>query len=278
MKIQWFPGHMTKALRMMEEEIKVVDIILYVLDSRAPKSCENPKFVEVAGNRPIIYVLNKADLVEREELKKWIKYYSRENSAVITLNSTNSGSGNELISIIKKLLKDKLLRYKDKNVNMTVRGMVIGVPNTGKSTLINNLSRKAKTVTGNKPGVTRGKQWVTIDNGIELLDTPGTLWPSFEDEDVAFNLAFIGSIKDDVLDLENLAFEFIKKMCIKNKTVLENRYQIKIEETDEPIDIFDKICIFRNALLKGGELDYEKCSKLILDDFRKGRMGKIILD
>ncbi len=277
MTIQWFPGHMTKTFRLIEQDIKVVDVIIYVLDSRAPYSTVNPKLSSMSQNKPIIYVLNKADLVDEQQLNKWIAHFTTENSTAIALDSTASNSTRVLVPIIRKLLEEKIEKAKAKNINKIIRTMVVGVPNTGKSTLVNNLCGKARTKTGNKPGVTRGKQWVTIDNGIEVLDMPGTLWPSFDDKTVAQHLAYLGSIKDDVLDIENLAFDFINEFKGGKNDIFEQRYSVQTEDK-ETIEIFDEICLAKKCVLKGNEPDYERCARMIIDDFRKGRFGKIILD
>jgi len=277
MTIQWFPGHMTKTFRLIEQDIKVVDVIIYVLDSRAPYSTVNPKLSSMSQNKPIIYVLNKADLVEEQELNKWISHFTTDNTTAIALDSTTSNSTRVLVPIIRKLLEEKIEKAKAKNINKIIRTMVVGVPNTGKSTLVNNLCGKARTKTGNKPGVTRGKQWVTIDNGIEVLDMPGTLWPSFDDKTVAQHLAYLGSIKDDVLDIENLAFDFINEFKGGKNDIFEQRYGV-VTEDKETIEIFDEICLVKKCVLKGNEPDYERCARMIIDDFRKGRFGKIILD
>lgn len=275
--IQWFPGHMTKALRMMEEEIAVIDIVIYVLDSRAPFSCVNPSFTEIIGAKPIIYVLNKADLGNEALVKGWANYFNKTNSKSIMLDSTLSGSGKKVVETIKELLADKIERNRKKGIVMPLRAMVIGVPNSGKSTLINNLCGKGKTVTGNRPGVTRGKQWVKIADNIELLDTPGTLWPSFEDESVAKHLAYIGSIKDQVLDIEELALELIKDILKIDYTLIENRYNFKVNKLTA-LEIYENICKVRGLLIKGGEYDYSRGAIVILDDFRKGKFGRITLD
>ena len=277
MTIQWFPGHMTKTFRLIEQDIKVVDVIIYVLDSRAPYSTVNPKLSSMSQNKPIIYVLNKADLVDEQQLNKWISHFTTNNSTAIALDSTTSNSTRVLVPIIRKLLEEKIEKAKAKNINKIIRTMVVGVPNTGKSTLVNNLCGKARTKTGNKPGVTRGKQWVTIDNGIEVLDMPGTLWPSFDDKTVAQHLAYLGSIKDDVLDIENLAFDFINEFKGGKNDIFEQRYGVETEGK-ETIEIFDEICLAKKCVLKGNEPDYERCARMIIDDFRKGRFGKIILD
>ena len=276
--INWFPGHMTKALREMEKEIKNVDLIFYCLDARAPMSCLNPKLTELAKNKKIIYVLTKADMVNEQALQKFKNKLTTANSIAVNINSTQSNATKILYDKAKALLLDKFEQNKNKGLNYVIKAMVVGVPNVGKSTLINNFCKKAKTITGNKPGVTKGKQWVTVDDSLVLLDTPGTLWPSFANEKTARNLAYIVSIKDNVLDITDLAFCFIKDIISVNKTLLENRYDIKINANSETLEVFDNICKARKCLLKQNELDYDRCAILIIDDFRKGRLGKIILD
>lgn len=277
MTIQWYPGHMTKTFREMEQDLRIVDIVIYVLDSRAPYSTVNPKLSKMTQNKPIIYVLNKADLVDEMELKKWVKHFTTDTSLAVALNSTSSTSSRVLLPMIKKLLEDKIAKAKEKNINKIIRTMVVGVPNTGKSTLVNNLCGQARAKTGNKPGVTRGKQWIAIDNDIELLDMPGTLWPSFEDKKVAQHLAYLGSIKDDVLDIEELAFDFINEFKGLKNDIFAKRYGVACD-SKESIEIFDEICLAKKCVLKGNEPDYERCAKMIIDDFRKGKFGKIILD
>ena len=278
MPIQWFPGHMTKALREMEKEIKNVDLIFYCLDARAPISCLNPKLSKLAFNKKIIYVLTKADMVQEQVLEKFKSKLNSSNSIAVSINSTQTNSSKILYNKARTLLKDKKEQLESKGLNYSIKAMVVGVPNVGKSTLINNFCKKAKTITGNKPGVTKGKQWVTVDEGLILLDTPGTLWPSFDDDKLARNLAYIGSIKDDVLDITDLAFCFIKDIVSLDKSILEKRYDIKIEEDEETLQIFDEICISKKCLLKQGELDYDRCARMIIDEFRKGKLGKIVLD
>ena len=278
MQIQWFPGHMTKALRVIEKELKIVDVVIYVLDSRAPYSCVNPKLNSLIGEKKIIYVLNKCDLVNIKDLDVWVKYFTTPNSLAVILNATSSNSTKVITSMIKKLMQTKIQAYRQKGINKVTRAMVVGVPNSGKSTLVNNLCGVARAITGNRPGVTKGKQWVTIDNGIEILDMPGTLWPSFEDKIVAKNLAYIGSIKDEVLDINDLAYNLIQDYRQEKSKILCDRYNIKIDDSQETIEIFDNICLARKCVLKGNEPDYDRCARMIIDDFRKGKLGKIILD
>ena len=277
MVIQWYPGHMTKALRMMEKEINIVDAVIYVLDSRAPFSCVNPKFGELIGNKPIIYVLNKSDMANDTDTLEWYKYFNK-NSICVMLNSVASGSSNKLLTAINQVQIKHSEKYTKKNIKLIFRVMVLGVPNSGKSTLINNLCGKAKTVTGNIAGLTKGKQWINIGGGIEVLDTPGTLWPYFDNDFVAHHLAYIGSIKDNVLDIAELSLDFIQDILKIDKKLLENRYNILIKSEDKPIEVLEKICEARKFLLKGNEIDYDRGAFVLLNDFKQNKLGKITLE
>ena len=278
MIIQWYPGHMTKAFRLMEKEIKIVDVILYVLDSRAPFSCVNPKFETLIGDKPIIYVFNKCDMADMTRVEEWTKFFGKDKNKCIKLDSTASGSGKKVENAIREVLKSKIEKMKAKNINATLRAMVIGVPNCGKSTLINNLCGKAKTVTGNKPGVTKGKQWVKIASGIELLDMPGTLWPAFDNIRVAKHLAYIGSIREEVLDIPELAIEFIKDIRVLDKAILEKRYSIEIFDDMTDLEVLEEVCNSRKFLVKGGDFDYDRGCASIISDFKTGKMGAITLE
>lgn len=278
MIIQWFPGHMNKALKMMQEEVKKVDAIIYVLDARAPFSCVNPKFTTIIGEKPIIYVFNKCDIADMNKVKSWVEYFSKENTQCVCVNSTASGSASKIIDSLKKLLKDRIEKYAKKDVKMILRAMIVGVPNSGKSTLANNLCGKAKAKAENKAGVTRSKQWVRVDSDVEVLDTPGTLWPAFNNNQVAHHLAYIGSIKEDVLDIPELSLDFISDIVRLDKSILETRYNISIELEDAPLDILDKICISRKYVMRGGDIDYDRGSFALISDFKQGRLGKITLE
>lgn len=278
MIIQWFPGHMNKALKMMQEEVKKVDAIIYVLDSRAPFSCVNPKFTNIIKEKPIVYVFNKSDMADMDKVKAWASYFSKENTRCVILNSTASGSSNKIVTAMKELLHDKIEKYAKKNVALILRAMIVGVPNSGKSTLANNLCGKTKAKAENRAGVTRSKQWVRIANDVEVLDTPGTLWPAFNNNQVAHHLAYIGSIKEDVLDIPELSLDFIVDMIKIDKTILENRYGIQITETDTPLEVLDKICVARKFVMRGGDIDYDRGSMALLSDFKQGRLGGITLE
>lgn len=275
-KINWFPGHMQKALRMMESEAKNVDALIYVLDSRAPFACLNPEFVRIIGNKPILYVLNKIDLADEKKIKEIKTKLPGENKLVIELNSTASGAIGLVTSSLNALCKATIEKYKNKGVNYFVRAMVLGVPNCGKSTLVNNLCGSKKAITGNKPGVTKGKQWVKLSNNIEILDTPGTLWPNLIDEGEAKKLAFIGSIKDDVVEIEQLSLFLLEALLKTYPKELEERFSVQVENKT-PLEIMEEIAERRKYVVRGGEIDYERTAKAILDDFRKGRIGKITL-
>lgn len=276
MHIQWFPGHMTKALRMMEENVKLVDCLIYVLDSRCIEASFNPKLNELAAGKPILYVLNKADLVSKEDLNDWLKYFKTKNMQVVICNSAN-GNTSKVIDGLKILNKNLIEKYQNKGVNRSIRAMVVGIPNSGKSTLINSLCGSKRTITGDRPGVTRGKQWVILTKGVELLDTPGTLWPSFENQEHAMHLAFVGSINEDILDLTELAREMISFNRVHNLQNFMQRYKLTElpEENDTALEFIAKK---RGFLLKGGVLDTERLAKTIIDDFRKGKMGLIMLE
>lgn len=276
-KIHWFPGHMAKALRDMAEEVKKVDMVIYVLDSRAPKSSVNPEFIAIIGDKPILYVLNKSDMVDANDLAKFKKEFKTENTEVIELNSTLSGAIKKIEPIMTKLCSSKIEKYKAKGFKTNLRAMVLGIPNSGKSTLINNLCGVKKSITGDKAGVTRGKQWLSLKNGFEVLDTPGTLWPNITNQQHAQNLAFIGSIRNEVVDMGELAVDmlnYLKKYHFKS---LEQKYNIT-DETLTAIEMLDHIASEKHYLLKGAEPDYDRTCFAIIDDFRKGKLGKICLD
>ncbi len=277
MNIQWFPGHMTKALRMMEENVKIVDAVGYVLDARAPLSCFNPSFQSLIGNKPCVFILNKCDLADDGKIAIWRNYFRAQNQPFASVTATMSAEAGKIASLFEQAtqnLKDKL---RSKGVFKPIRFMIIGVPNCGKSTLINCLSGKKALITGDKPGVTKGKQWVRLSSGLELLDTPGTLWPKFDNETVASRLCFIGSVKDDVVDVCEVANSLLEQLCQLYPELLERRY--KTQCRDKKVnELFDEIAVRRGFLLKGGEIDRERCAKAILDDFRKGKIGKITFD
>ena len=266
---------MTKSLREIDESIKLVDAIVYVLDSRAPFSCINPSLNKVIGDKPIVYALNKADLVPENELPSRIEKLSGKGRIAVKLNSTATNAAKIIAEKLRTLCAERIERKKARGINAVIRAMVIGVPNSGKSTLINNLCGKAKTITGNKAGVTRGQQWVRINQYLEVLDTPGTLYPKLDNYEIALNLAFIGSVRDEVVDTYELSLELIKKLTSLGKGI-ESRYGFT--PSGDALQDLDTIAKKRGFILKGGVADYDRASSAVLDDFRKGRMGKIILE
>ena len=275
MNIQWFPGHMTKAIRMMEENLRLVDALIYVIDSRAVYSCNNPLFDRLIAGKKVLYVFNKCDLVEKSDLDRWCEEFKRDGKPFVKAVGT-SGDCADIVAGLKKVTADKLEHYAQKGARVSVRAMVVGVPNSGKSTIINAMCKKAKAVTGDRPGVTKGKQWLSID-GVDFLDTPGTLWGKFDNEKVALHLAYIGSIRDEVLDISELVFELLKELKTEHADELAKRYNLG-DVPDDALTLFDKIAVSRGFKLKGGDVDYERTAKTVIDDFRKGRLGKIMLE
>lgn len=277
MKINWFPGHMKKNLDTMKENIKKIDVVLYMLDARAPFSCLNPKIDEIVEHRTILYVINKIDLIEKSDADKIVSCFKKQNKNVIALQATASSNRNILLSKLKELVSEKYENRKSKGIEPVFKVMVIGTPNTGKSTIINTLYGQKKAITGDRAGVTKANQWVKISDNFVLLDTPGTLWPKLENEKIATNLAFIGSIKTEVIDQEELGYELAKYLIDNHKNKLSARYGISNFE-QEYIVIYDEILKKMGCLIRGGEVDYNRGATKILDDFRSGRIGKICLD
>ncbi len=277
MSIQWFPGHMTKALRMMQDNVKIVDAIGYVLDARAPAACFNPSFEKIVGNKPCVFILNKCDLADNAKVDKWCAYLKQRGNKVVKVTATASAEAGKITSAFEEITLPLREKQRQKGVFKPVRCLILGVPNCGKSTIINCLSGRKTVITGDKPGVTKGKQWVRLKTGLELLDTPGTLWPKFDEEKLAYELCFVGSIKDDVVDLTDVALHLIGQLAQLYPQNLSERYKIETQGKTSQ-EIFDVIAQKRGFLLRGGEIDVERCSKAVLDDFRKGKMGKITLD
>ncbi len=274
--LQWFPGHMTAAMRMMEENLKAVDGVMIVLDARAPRASLNSKLDKLFLNKKVLYVLNKTDLVENSDVLRTVSEFKKEGKETVSISAMDKRAVDLLYSKLFSLLKEKLERNKEKGVFKPIRFMVAGIPNTGKSTIINALCGGKKAITGDKAGVTKGKQWVRLRE-LELLDTPGTMPPAFENQTLAKHLAYIGSMNDANIDFNDLAFELLRELQVKYPNLLKSKYGI--ENTDvETLELFDNICIRRGFLRRGGEFDYDRCAVAIIDDFRKGRIGKIILD
>lgn len=271
MHINWYPGHMTAAKRMMEENLKLIDIIIEIRDARIPFSSANPDIEKF--NKPRLVLLNKADLADSEKTKLWIKWFQEQNIPVLAV-CAKSKQG-EVVSFVNKICKEKAEYFKQKGVVRNMRALVAGIPNVGKSTLINSLTGAQKAKTGDKPGVTRGKQWVKT-GAVDLLDTPGLLWPKFDDQQSAKYLAFLGSINDEILDREELALELIKTLRALYPENLKERYKIELGE--EAIEDYEAICQKRGFLMKNREYDYDRCARVLIDEFRAGTVGKMTLE
>jgi len=277
MHFQWYPGHMTKAKRMMQENIKLIDLIIELVDSRAPISSRNPDIDELGKQKARIILLNKYDLADEKRNQEWMEYFKKKGFFVVKVNSKSGAGVKSVQGVIQEACKEKIERDRKRGIlNRPVRAMVVGIPNVGKSTFINALAGKACTKTGNKPGVTKGKQWIRLNKGVELLDTPGILWPKFEDQSVGLKLAWIGSIKDELLNTEGLAIELITFINHHYEGVLSKKYNI--ESSDDPHISLSRIAESRHCLLKGNELDIAKAASLFVDDFRNGRIGRITLE
>lgn len=277
MNFQWYPGHMTKAKRQMQEDIKLIDLVVEIVDARIPFSSRNPDIDELGKNKYRLILMNKADLADKKATEKWTAYFKGKGYFVVSLDARSKNGMKTITDIIMEACKEKIERDLKRGIkNRPVRAMVVGIPNVGKSTFINSYAGKACAKTGNKPGVTKGKQWIRLNKNVELLDTPGILWPKFEDQMVGLRLALIGSIKDEILNTDELAVELIKFLSKEYPGVLAERYSI--EEVENPIDILMKIAESRNCLSKGNELDYSKAAILLIDDFRSGKLGKLTLE
>lgn len=277
MNYQWYPGHMTKARRMMEDNIKLIDLVIEVVDSRIPLSSRNPDIDNLAKNKSRIILLNKSDLSDESVNRQWIEYFTGKGFYVLKINAKNGMGIKQMDATVLKACKEKIERDKRKGImNRPVRAMVVGIPNVGKSTFINAYAGKACTKTGNKPGVTKGKQWIRLNKQVELLDTPGILWPKFEDQTVGLHLAMIGSMNDEVLNIEELSFDTVKFIKDTYPGSLKDRYNI--DEDREVLEIMNDIAGRRGCLKKGAEVDYEKLAGIIMDDFRSGRLGRISLE
>lgn len=271
--IQWFPGHMTKAMRMMEEHLSLVDGIVFVLDARCPAASFNARLKTMARQKPVLYVLNKGDLAD-ERADVLLKIIRDAGAKAVKINAVNSGSKRDITGAIENLVAEKREKAFEKGYNRIFRFMVAGVPNTGKSTLINLLAGNKRAETGDKAGVTRGKQWIRCD-GFELLDTPGTMPPAFENQYLATHLAYVGSVNDDILDMDDIALALLAELAGKYPQRLLERYGV---EGGTPLDMLEAVCVRRGFLLRGGEYDYERAERAVIDDFRKGRLGRITLD
>ena len=277
MQYQWYPGHMTKAKRQMQEDIKLADLVIELVDARIPVSSHNPDIDEMGKNKSRLVLLNKADLADEAANRAWCQYYKDQGMFAVKLDARNRSGIKEVQGVIQEACKDKIERNRRRGIlNRPVRAMVAGIPNVGKSTFINSFAGKACTKTGNKPGVTKGKQWIRLNKNAELLDTPGILWPKFEDEITGLHLALIGSMKDENLNMDEMAMELIGVITEKYQGLLAERYQL--DESLERSVVLEQLAQNRNCLKKGGGLDYTKAASLLIDDFRSGKIGRITIE
>ena len=285
LNINWFPGHMAKTRRQIEDDLKIIDVVIELLDARIPLASRNPDIQRLTKNKKRIILLNKCDLANETVNSKWVSYLSKEAPTILT--DSNSGKGIDKVSkAIEKIMAEEIAKQAARGrVNKTIRVMILGIPNVGKSSFINRIAKKNSTEVGNRPGVTKSKQWIRIGKNQELLDTPGVLWPKFESDEIALNLAFTGTIKDDILERTEIAYELLNVLYAKYKTNLQERYKISDEEFAEienkmnPVyELMMLIARKRGAIVSGGNIDDEKVARIILDDFRNCKIGKISLE
>lgn len=276
--INWFPGHMAKAKRELKENLNLVDVIIEIVDARIPRSSRNPDFDEIVGDKMRVIVLNKSDLADEKTNSRWINYFKSQGIECVLLNSLKGDGINTLLKTVNRIMEDKLKQSAEKGrIGRSIRAAVIGIPNSGKSSFINKLAGKNIAVVGNKPGVTRAKQWIKTKYNVELMDTPGILWPKLEQEEVALHLAYTGAIKYEVLDTSDLLLKFIEEIVEKYPQSLEQRYKIEIADKT-PLEVYEEIARKRGFIVSRGEIDYERTANVVFDEFRKGLLGKISLE
>jgi ribosome biogenesis GTPase A len=279
MQFQWYPGHMTKAKRQMQEDIKLVDLVIELVDARIPMSSRNPDIDELGKNKARLILLNKADLADERQNAAWSAYFEQKGYFVVRMDARSKADIKPVNAAILDACKEKIERDRRRGIkNRPVRAMVVGIPNVGKSTFINSFAGRACAKTGNKPGVTKGKQWIRLNKSVELLDTPGILWPKFEDQSVGLKLALIGSIKDEILNIDEMSLELIRLLekDADYMVALKNRYEL--DDESDPVRLLEQVAKNRSCIKKGGELDYSKAAALVLDEFRSGTIGRMTLE
>ena len=277
MNLQWYPGHMTKAKRQMQEDLKLIDLIIELVDARIPLSSRNPDIDELGKNKARLILLNKSDLADERYNEQWSAYFQKKGFYVVKVNAKSGAGLKSIQGVIQEACKAKIERDRRRGIkNRPIRAMVVGIPNVGKSTFINSYAGKACAKTGNKPGVTKGKQWIRLNKTLELLDTPGILWPKFEDQEVGKRLAFIGSIKDEILNLEELSLELLDYIRTNYPGLLNARYCI--EEEGTPVSLLEAVADKRKCLIRGQEIDYAKAAGIVMEEFRNGKIGRITLE
>ena len=277
MLIQWYPGHMAKARRQLVENLKLIDVVVEIVDARAPRATRNPDFDDLFKEKKRVVLLNKSDLASPVETKKWINAYGAQDISAIEFVATNSAKKKAALDLIQKAAEDKIQRSLEKGIKKTVRVMVVGIPNVGKSTFINRIAGMNRAIVGDKPGVTKGQQWVKITPYLELMDTPGLLWPKLEDPQLARHVAYIGSIKDDIMDTEELAALLLADLMKICPEELTTRYK-KLERDMTPEELLEGVCRSRGFMLGGGNFDTERAARIVLDEFRGGKIARVTLD
>ena len=279
MNINWFPGHMAKTRRLIQEHLKLVDVVVEIRDARIPASSGNPMIEELLGTKPRVILLNKYEMADDEITQKWISYFQSVHTKVLLTDSISGKGLDKVVGAVKSLVPEKMEKYKEKGMRFIPKMMVVGVPNVGKSSFINKLTGKSSAKTGDKPGVTTAKQWIRIQNEIELLDTPGILWPKFEEPEVGQKLAFTRAIKDEILDIEELCFFFLKCLIQQGyQKNIEQRYKIEIPEGMEPYALMEMIGKKRGFVIRGGEIDMVRTANTVMDEYQSGMLGKITLE
>ena len=279
MNINWYPGHMKKTMDNIRSSLKLVDIVGEIIDARIPISSKNPVIDDVLKDKPRIMILNKSDMANENETRKWLNYYRSKGYGAVVIDALHSKGLDKIYPLAKEMLADKFKKLEEKNLSSkTIRMMIVGIPNVGKSTFINTVSKRKSAKIGDRPGVTKQVQWIKTKNDLELLDTPGVLWPKFEDEQTGLHLAFTGVIKDEIMDIENLAFRFIDELNKRDINILKNRYNLSEDFYEDTLFLMDEIGRNRGAILKKNEIDYFKVANLVFDDFRKVKLGRITLE
>ena len=279
MNIQWYPGHMTKTRRQMEQDIRLVDAVCEIVDARIPLSSRNPDIDVICGGKPRMIILNRIDMADPAMTKRWAGFFRRCGMTVLETDCKNRKGTGQFASSVRELLKDKIQKYQEKGqAGRTLRVMVVGIPNVGKSTFINAVSGRKSAKAENRPGVTRGKQWITVEKGLEMLDTPGILWPKFEDPEVGLKLAYTGAVKDNVVDVETLAVHLIGLLGREYPDALESRYRFTVPDTFEDYELLELAGRKRGMLISGGEVDTERMSRALLEEYRNGKLGRFTLE
>jgi len=279
MNIQWYPGHMTKTRRQMEQDIRLVDVVCEIVDARIPLASRNPDIDAICGDKPRMIVLNRIDMADLDLTRRWAAYFRKQGMTVLETDCKNRKGTARFAPAVRELLKEKLQKYAEKGqVGRTLRVMVVGIPNVGKSTFINAVSGRKSAKAENRPGVTRGKQWITVERGLEMLDTPGILWPKFEDPEVGLKLAYTGAVKDNVVDVETLAAHLMGLLGRDYPRALEDRYKIAVPESFEDHELLELAGRKRGMLISGGEVDTERMSRVLLEEYRNGKLGRFTLE